>query len=208
MRLGVPGSELNGCISKMVSGRMLRVVGGAKSILETRHFDVKDVIEREDGTIVDVLGERESEKGKKERAIIRIPEKEVVGVKVLRDFQKFLEDGKEKYISTILLALKKYTHYTRKEALEANIEIFPVSFPFFNLFSHEIVPTHEFASEEEKQQLLEKYSISLEQLPKISSEDPAAQMLGAKPGDLLKIHRTSPTAGKFVAYRFVIPASK
>ncbi|MFX0113815.1 MAG: DNA-directed RNA polymerase subunit H [Candidatus Hodarchaeota archaeon] len=83
--------------------------------------------------------------------------------------------------------------------------MFPVSFPFFNLFSHELVPQHEFATEEEKQELLDKYSIILDKLPKITAEDPAAQMLGAKPGDLLKIHRTSPTAGKFIAYRYVIP---
>ncbi|MHA2499950.1 MAG: DNA-directed RNA polymerase subunit H [Candidatus Hodarchaeales archaeon] len=189
----------------MVSGRILRVVDGAKSILETREFSLKEVIEREEENVVDVLGERPSEKGKKERAIIRIPEKEVVGVKILRDFQKFLEDEKEKFHTAILLALKKYTHYTRKEALEANIEIFPVSFPFFNLFSHELVPRHEFATEEEKQQLIEKYSIELDRLPKIASEDPAAQMLGAKPGDLLKVQRTSPTAGEFIAYRYVVP---
>ncbi|MHA2272164.1 MAG: DNA-directed RNA polymerase subunit H, partial [Candidatus Hodarchaeales archaeon] len=97
------------------------------------------------------------------------------------------------------------THYTRKEALEANIEIFPVSFPFFNLFSHELVPRHEFATEEEKKQLIEKYSIELDRLPKIAAEDPAAQMLGAKPGDLLKVQRTSPTAGEFIAYRYVVP---
>jgi len=42
-------------------------------------------------------------------------------------------------------------------------------------------------------------------LPKISSEDPAVQLLGAKIGDVLKIKRDSPTAGEFLVYRTVVP---
>ena len=186
----------------MVSIRMLRVVKGAESILETRGFTLKGTFEQEDGSIIDVIGTRPAKKRKTERIIIRIPEKEVVGVKMLRDFRKYLDEEKTEF--AILLALKKYTHYTRKEALEANIEIFSVSFPFFDLFSHEIVPKHEFATEEEKQQLLDKYSVGLDQLPRILANDPAAQMLGAKAGDLLKIIRMSPTAGEFTAYRYVV----
>ncbi|MHA1973395.1 MAG: DNA-directed RNA polymerase subunit H [Candidatus Hodarchaeales archaeon] len=80
-----------------------------------------------------------------------------------------------------------------------------MKFPFFNLFKHYLVPVHEFATEEELKELEEKYSIFKYQLPKISVEDPAAQLLGAKIGDVLKIKRKSPTAGEFVVYRAVVP---
>ena len=67
-----------------------------------------------------------------------------------------------------------------------------------------MVPKHEFATEIEKQSLIDKYSIDLKQLPKILVDDPAAQLLGAKIGDIIKITRESSTAGKYVTYRYCI----
>ncbi|MFX0051065.1 MAG: DNA-directed RNA polymerase subunit H [Candidatus Hodarchaeota archaeon] len=80
-----------------------------------------------------------------------------------------------------------------------------MKFPFFNLFKHYLVPVHEFATEEEIRELERKYSIYRYQLPKISAEDPAVQLLGAQIGDVLKIKRKSPTAEEFVVYRAVVP---
>jgi DNA-directed RNA polymerase subunit H len=42
------------------------------------------------------------------------------------------------------------------------------------------------------------------QLPEIKSSDPAIIAIGASPGDLVRIDRKSPTAGKFIACRHVI----
>jgi DNA-directed RNA polymerase subunit H len=109
------------------------------------------------------------------------------------------------YDHALLLALNKYTHYAKREAKAAGIETFSIKFPFFNLFKHYLVPVHEFATEEEVDELEKKYSIYKYQLPKISSEDPAVQLLGAKVGDVLKIKRDSPTAGEFLVYRTVVP---
>ncbi|MFW9780224.1 MAG: DNA-directed RNA polymerase subunit H [Candidatus Heimdallarchaeota archaeon] len=80
-----------------------------------------------------------------------------------------------------------------------------MKFPFFNLFEHYLVPVHEFATKEEVYELEKKYSIFKHQLPKITSDDPAVQLLGAKVGDVLKIRRKSPTAGEFVVFRTVVP---
>ena len=71
--------------------------------------------------------------------------------------------------------------------------------------SRTLVPIHEFATDSEVKDLEEKYSIFKYQLPKISSEDPAVQFLGAKIGDVLKVKRESPTAGEFHIYRTVVP---
>lgn len=74
----------------------------------------------------------------------------------------------------------------------------------FNPFINELVPKHEILSEEEKQKLLERLNISLKQLPKILVSDPCVKALGAKPGDVIKITRNSPTAGKYYYYRVVV----
>ncbi len=72
------------------------------------------------------------------------------------------------------------------------------------VLNHELVPKHEILSEEETRELLETLNITKEQLPKILSKDPVVRILGAKPGDVIKITRKSPTAGEAVYYRVVV----
>ena len=72
--------------------------------------------------------------------------------------------------------------------------------------NHILVPKHSKLSETEKKQLFEKYNISLKELPKILKKDPAIADLKVKEGDVIKIERNSPTAGKTVYYRGVVNA--
>jgi DNA-directed RNA polymerase subunit H len=69
---------------------------------------------------------------------------------------------------------------------------------------HELVPKHILLTEKEKEELLQKYGISLRQLPRISIEDPAIKNLNGKIGDVIKIFRKSPTAGESVYYRVIV----
>ncbi len=69
---------------------------------------------------------------------------------------------------------------------------------------HILVPKHLKLSEKEKTNLLEKYDISIKQLPKILKQDPAIQGLNAKLGDIIKVIRQSPTAKEAIFYREVI----
>jgi DNA-directed RNA polymerase subunit H len=71
-------------------------------------------------------------------------------------------------------------------------------------FAHELVPKHVLLDEAEAKQILEKYRIRPYQLPYIKLSDPQARALKAKPGDIVKIIRTSSTAGEAIAYRYVI----
>jgi len=75
----------------------------------------------------------------------------------------------------------------------------------FNMFDHVLVPKHILLSKEEAEQVLKELGVKPWQLPWIKASDPAAKALGAKPGDIIKIIRKSPTAGTSVAYRFVVP---
>ena len=67
-----------------------------------------------------------------------------------------------------------------------------------------LVPKHEKLTEKDKKDLLEKYGITLKELPKILSTDAAIQGLKLKEGDIVKITRPSPTIGEAVFYRSVI----
>ncbi|MEM3536500.1 MAG: DNA-directed RNA polymerase subunit H [Candidatus Bathyarchaeia archaeon] len=84
------------------------------------------------------------------------------------------------------------------------MELLPKTFPAFDIFEHKLVPRHEILTEEERQQVLAQYKVQPYQLPQIKASDPAVKAIGAKPGDMLKIIRKSPTAGEHIAYRYVV----
>jgi len=68
---------------------------------------------------------------------------------------------------------------------------------------HELVPKHSKLSEKECKELFEKYGIDVQNLPRIFRADPAIQHLDIKEDDVIKINRTSPTAGTTVFFRRV-----
>jgi DNA-directed RNA polymerase subunit H len=74
----------------------------------------------------------------------------------------------------------------------------------YNIFAHQFVPKHELLSRKEAEELMEGFHIRPHQLPYIRTTDPAAQALGAKIGDILRITRKSATAGEVVVYRYVV----
>jgi DNA-directed RNA polymerase subunit H len=72
------------------------------------------------------------------------------------------------------------------------------------ILEHEYVPKHELLSKEEAIRVLKELGVRPEQLPWIRASDPVARLLGAKPGDIIRVIRKSPTAGASIAYRFVV----
>lgn len=57
---------------------------------------------------------------------------------------------------------------------------------------------------EDVKELLKKYNVTKDKIPKIYEHDAAISTLNAKPGDVIKITRKSPTAGTTFYYRTVI----
>jgi len=74
----------------------------------------------------------------------------------------------------------------------------------FDVGKHVLVPKHEVLSQEKAREILEKFRVAPHQIPLIKASDPAVKAIGAKAGDILKITRSSPTAGKVIVYRYVI----
>ena len=69
---------------------------------------------------------------------------------------------------------------------------------------HVLVPKHEILSEGQAKAVLDQFKVTPHQLPLIKDSDPIAKAVGAKAGDILKITRDSQTAGKAIAYRYVV----
>ncbi|MDD1673757.1 MAG: DNA-directed RNA polymerase subunit H [Methanomicrobiales archaeon] len=77
-----------------------------------------------------------------------------------------------------------------------------------NVLDHVMVPEHQIMGNEELQELLFKYHLTSDQLPKIFHDDPAARAIKAKIGDVIRITRFSQTAGRAESYRLVVKRPK
>jgi DNA-directed RNA polymerase subunit H (RpoH/RPB5) len=104
----------------------------------------------------------------------------------------------------IIVTSGRYTQAAKTNAKKKDIELIPRIFPSFNIFDHVLVPKHEILSQEEREKVLAQYSINAYQLPRILASDSAVRAIGGKPGDIIKITRKSPTAGEYIAYRYVV----
>ena len=65
---------------------------------------------------------------------------------------------------------------------------------------HELVPHHVLLTKRETRELLDKYQITIIDLPQMFEKDPVAIAIGAKEGDVVKIVRDSTTTVKSVDY--------
>lgn len=125
-----------------------------------------------------------------------------VGIAVVKSLLKIMEEKNMEM--GMIITCGKYTHAARVSAQKNNIELLPKIFPPFDIFKHKLVPKHEILTLEEREQVLAQYKIEPYQMPQIKTTDPAVNALGAKPGDVLRIIRESPTAGTHIAYRYVV----
>ena len=170
----------------------------AKEIISMRNYKI--LSESVSDEIVEylVLDPKTSEK----ILIWCIMPQDTLGIRYINMLKKKMKS--EEVERGIVISQGTYTHSARMEAKRRGIELIPKVLPSFKLFDHFLVPEHRVISEEEREELLTKYKVRPHQLPKIKASDPAIIAIGAKPGDIVKIVRESPTAGKYVSYRYVV----
>ena len=131
-----------------------------------------------------------------------IPTERTVGVAYINQLKKAMNETKVE--RGIIVTSGRYSSSARVNAKKKGIELIPRIFPSFNIFDHEFVPKHEIITEEERKKLLAEYKVHPYQLPEIKASDPAITAIGARLGDIVRIVRKSPTAGKYIAYRYVL----
>ena len=129
-----------------------------------------------------------------------------IGVKPIRELAEKME---EKQITRgIIIVQQPLTAFARSAVAEASprleIEVFMESELIVNVTHHELVPKHIPLASEEKKNLLDRYRVKENQLPRILTSDPVARYFGMKKGQVVKIIRPSETAGRYVTYRLCV----
>jgi len=166
-------------------------------LLELRRYELLGKEEGKEGTFLTV----KNRKGKTYLlwALISV---ETIGIRYINLLSKQVEskglDG------GIIVSNGRYTYSAKSNARRRGVELIPPNFPSFNIFKHHLVPKHEILTSEEKEEVLKKYRVEPYQLPLIRTSDPIANVIGARPGDLIRITRESPTAGEYISYRYVV----
>lgn len=82
------------------------------------------------------------------------------------------------------------------------INLFYIKSLLFNILKHEYVPDHKIIPDESFKELKSTYNLnSRYQLPIINRHDAVSNVLGIRPGEIVKITRPSQTAGQYISYR-------
>ena len=140
-----------------------------------------------------------------EKIIIKvITSEKSIGVSEIRGLLKRAE--KDKAAEVHVVSDAPLTPQAKKIVAEEGVRYLSIRNVLIDILQHELVPKHEILNEEEKQRLANDLKIELGQLPKIRRTDPVVKILGGKPGDVVRIHRRSPTAGTSIYYRLVVGA--
>ncbi len=174
-----------------------------RGLLNLRSFSVNEVFEYDDKY---TMYPSRSEQGKMRKYVVWIlKDPKVIGVAYVKDLAREMEETDSQ--RGMLVGGLRFTPAARKMAVMSKVELVDGGYASFDLFNHELVPTHSVASNEEIQLVLQHYGIEKNQLPRIFRDDPAVKVLGARPGQVIRIERESPTAGKTYYYRLVVDAS-
>ncbi|MFW9805143.1 MAG: DNA-directed RNA polymerase subunit H [Candidatus Thorarchaeota archaeon] len=176
------------------------IVIKTRALLALRGFTANQLLEYDDRFVLHPT--RTSEKGLLKYVVWILKEEKVVGVAIVRELVKEMEETESQ--RGMLVGGTRFTPASKKYAKASKVELVEGNYASFDLFGHELVPPHVIAENSEIQLVLDHYRIKKTQLPRIQSRDPAAKVLGARPGQVVRVERASLTAGLAYYYRLVV----
>jgi DNA-directed RNA polymerase subunit H (RpoH/RPB5) len=176
------------------------VVVKTRALLVLRGYQVKELFEYESRF---AMYPRKNDNGTDIKLVVWVfKEPKVIGVAFVKDLVKEMEEKDAQ--EGMLVGGSRFTPAAKKHARMTRVELVKGNYASFDLFKHEVVPTHTIAKNEEIELVLKYYKILKPQLPRILRNDPAVKVLGAKAGQVIRIKRESQTAGTSYYYRLVV----
>lgn len=125
-----------------------------------------------------------------------------LGKKDIETYKKIMEKNKVRAAILLLMNID-VTSYASKEIETLKptywIECFSVNKLQINITRHEKTPRHQLLTEAETKEFLQKHSLKLDAIPKISQTDPVALYFAAQPGQVFRIDKDI-----YVAHRVVV----
>ena len=135
---------------------------------------------------------------------IRIVKYKVTSITKVEGIDDFLND--ETYNLKIVI-FKDMNQKTFKQLIAFdNTQAFWEKELMMNIIDHDYVSKHIVLKEEEIKEFIISYQITRDKLPKLEIYDPIVRYYNMKIGDIVRIIRNSPSAGKAVYYRVVVPS--
>lgn len=109
-----------------------------------------------------------------------------------------------------VIALKQYMKMKEsgeKERRKLRVSFFSIDMLVINPMKHVLVPKHQIVDPSYHKELMDSlYITSKSKFPEIKFHiDPIARCIGAVPGDIIKITRSSASAGESIIYRVCAP---
>ncbi|XP_022766600.1 DNA-directed RNA polymerase V subunit 5A-like [Durio zibethinus] len=113
--------------------------------------------------------------------------------------------NKESLTGLILILQNHITNQALKalDLFSFKVEIFQITDLLVNITKHVLKPKHQVLTEEEKQRLLQKYSIEEKQLPRLLKKDAIARYYGFERGKVVKVTYGGEIIESHVTYRCV-----
>ncbi|CAA0812808.1 DNA-directed RNA polymerase V subunit 5A [Striga hermonthica] len=128
----------------------------------------------------------------------------VVKVNVIRGISSMIVN-KDSLNRLILVVHNKITTQAMRavELFPFKVEIFQITDLLVNITKHELKPKHLVLTNQEKEELLRKYSITEKQLPRMSHKDAIARYYGLEKGQVVKVTYSGELTQLHVTYRCV-----
>ncbi|KAL6555348.1 DNA-directed RNA polymerase V subunit 5A [Orobanche gracilis] len=128
----------------------------------------------------------------------------IVKVNIIRAIGSMIPN-KDSLSRLILVVQNKVTNQALKavDLFTFKVEIFQITDLLVNVTKHELKPKHQVLTDQEKQDLLKKYSIDEKQLPRMSEKDAIARYYGLEKGQVVKVTYSGELTQLHVTYRCV-----